>query len=566
MSSKKRAESVQRTVALCYVRLSLTRDETDLDSPERQRANIQAACDKHGWIPEWYEDTEGHRSGTKEKNRPGWLALKERLGDPDVAGVVANDLARLHRKGWRVGSLLDYLDEHRVGLVLAAPGRDFDFTGPQGRMMIMLIAMMDEWYAMDTSQRQKDSVRYRRSRGLAVGRLPFGTIQPKNGFLERSPFGVWFLPDGSVVEGRFNECPVEGAAFKGYFEAAERVMKLFAENRYGRRKIASIVNSEGYRFRSVKGKPKRFDDEAVRAILANWHTYGGVLMPGKATGRSAKTMLPENIALNPERAIMDIDLCYRVGKVRHERYQEQHFAAPIEAYVYPLAGIAYCAHCDRAGERTRLQGYEAYRTLPRYRHGDRRRDCGAQNRSVKAEILEAEFSRLIKALVVKPEAASQMAEEFMQNNQQGRSETERAEILAEIALCKQRIKNAETLFLKARIDQRELERNIEENENEIARLQVALSEESEIKEMIEMSIKMFMMMGSEWDEASNEDKQEYVQSLFSEVVFDLDTHMITRFELKPKVKPYLQVQVSRGACLEGFEPPTLCSVGKCSIH
>src|SRR5260221_23704 len=123
-----------------------------------------------------------------------------------------------------VGSLLDYLDEHRVGLVLAAPGRDFDFTGPQGRMMTMLIAMMDEWYAMDTSQRQKDSVRYRRSKGVAVGRLPFGTIQPKNGFLERSPFGVWFLPDGSIVEGRHDECPVEGAAFKGYFDAAERVI------------------------------------------------------------------------------------------------------------------------------------------------------------------------------------------------------------------------------------------------------------------------------------------------------------------------------------------------------
>ncbi len=566
MSSKKRAESVQRTIALCYVRLSLTRDETDLDSPERQRANIQAACDKHGWTPEWYEDTEGHRSGTKEKNRPGWLALKERLGDPDVAAVVANDLARLHRKGWRVGSLLDYLDEHHVGLVLAAPGRDFDFTGPQGRMMIMLIAMMDEWYAMDTAQRQKDSVRYRRSRGIAVGRLPFGTIQPKNGFLERSPFGVWFLPDGSIVEGRHNECPVEGATFRGYFEAAERVMKLYAENRYGRRRIAKIVNSEGYRFRDVKGKPKLFDDEAVRAITANWHTYGGVIVPGKATGRSAKTMLPENVALVPERAVMDIELCYRVGTVRNERYREKRFAAPIESYTYPLAGIVYCAHCYNVGERTRLQGYEAYRTLPRYRHGDRCPNCGAQNRSVKAEILEAEFSRLIKALVVKPEAASKMAEEFTQGSQQRRSESERAEILAEIALCKQRIKNAETLFLKARIDQPELDRHIEENENEIARLQVTLSEETQIKEMMELSIKMFTEMGSEWDEASNEDKQGYAQSLFSEVIFDLDTHRITSFKLKPRVEPFLQVQVSSQACLEGFEPPTSCSVGKRSIH
>jgi DNA invertase Pin-like site-specific DNA recombinase len=565
MSSKKLAKSVQRNVALCYVRLSLTRDETDLDSPERQRANIQAACEKHGWIPEWYEDTEGHRSGTKEKNRPGWLALKERLGHPDVAAVVANDLARLHRKGWRVGSLLDFLDEHGVGLVLAAPGRDFDFTGPQGRILLMLIAMMDEWYAMDTSQRQKDSVRYRRSKGIAVGRLPFGTIQPKNSFLERSPYGVWLLPDGTIVEGRHDECPTEDAVFKGYFEAAERVMKLYAENRYGRRRIANIVNSEGYHFRDVKGKPKLFDGEAIRAITANWHTYGGVILPGKATGRSAKTMLPDNIALIPERAVMDIDLCYRVGAVRNERYREKRFAPPIKSYIYPLAGIVYCAHCDSVGERTRLQGYEAHRSLPRYRHGDRCPHCTAKNRSVKAEILEGEFSRLIKALVVKPEAASKMAEEFAQGNQQRRSESERAEILAEIALCKQRIRNAETLFLKARIDQQELDRHIEENENEIARLQVLLSEEAQIKEMMELSVKMFTEMGNEWDEASSEDKQEYAQSLFSEILFDLDTHRITGFKLKPKVEPFLRVQVSSQVCLEGFEPPTSCSVENYSL-
>ena len=159
-----------------------------------------------------------------------------------------------------------------------------------------------------------------------------------------------------------------------------------------------------------------------------------------------------------------------------------------------------------------------------------------------------------------------MAEGFTQSSEKGQSENDRAEILAEIAVCKQRIKNAETLFLKARIDQQELERNIEENENEITRLQVTLSEESQIKEMMELSIKMFTLMGSEWDEASNEDKQTYVQSLFSEVVFDLDTHQITRFKLKPTVEPFLQLHVSSQVCLEGFEPPTSCSVGKRSIH
>jgi DNA invertase Pin-like site-specific DNA recombinase len=114
MSSANRPTPPQRVTALCYVRLSVTRDESDLNSPERQRANIQAECDRHGWTPEWYEDVEGHKSGTQEDNRPGWLALKNRLGDSDVVAVVANDLSRLHRKGWRVGNLIDMLEKYGI--------------------------------------------------------------------------------------------------------------------------------------------------------------------------------------------------------------------------------------------------------------------------------------------------------------------------------------------------------------------------------------------------------------------------------------------------------------------
>ena len=33
----------------------MSRDESDLNSPERQRANIQAECDRRGWIAEWIE-------------------------------------------------------------------------------------------------------------------------------------------------------------------------------------------------------------------------------------------------------------------------------------------------------------------------------------------------------------------------------------------------------------------------------------------------------------------------------------------------------------------------------
>ena len=88
MPRKRSRQSIARTVALCYVRQSQTRDDTDTNSPNRQRENIRLVCEQHGWKPEWYEDVDGHKSGTKVKNRPGWLALKARMSDPDVAAMV----------------------------------------------------------------------------------------------------------------------------------------------------------------------------------------------------------------------------------------------------------------------------------------------------------------------------------------------------------------------------------------------------------------------------------------------------------------------------------------------
>jgi DNA invertase Pin-like site-specific DNA recombinase len=132
MFRQKQSVSIPRNIALCYIRQSMTRDANDTNSPERQRANIQIICDQHGWTPEWYMDADGHKSGRQEKNRPGWLALKARLSDPDVAALVANDTSRLHRKSWRIGDLLDFLQEHKIRLVLASSRQEIDLTGISG--------------------------------------------------------------------------------------------------------------------------------------------------------------------------------------------------------------------------------------------------------------------------------------------------------------------------------------------------------------------------------------------------------------------------------------------------
>ncbi|MBP8972308.1 MAG: hypothetical protein KBH93_00420 [Anaerolineae bacterium] len=48
-----------------------SRDASDMNSPERQQANIERVCREHGWTPEWYVDAEGHKSARTVNNRPG---------------------------------------------------------------------------------------------------------------------------------------------------------------------------------------------------------------------------------------------------------------------------------------------------------------------------------------------------------------------------------------------------------------------------------------------------------------------------------------------------------------
>jgi DNA invertase Pin-like site-specific DNA recombinase len=189
--------SVERSVALCYIRRSWVKNEKDMVSPHIQRQHIQRVCEVQGWKMEWYEDTDGHKSGMHENNRPGWLSLKARMTDPDIVAIVAYDLSRLHRRGWRIGDLLDFVERHTIRLVLADPNRSIDFSTPQGRLMAQLAAIFDEYYAVDISLRRKANIAYKKAQNKTVGLPPFGTKRDEEGYLIPSNEGAWLMLDGS---------------------------------------------------------------------------------------------------------------------------------------------------------------------------------------------------------------------------------------------------------------------------------------------------------------------------------------------------------------------------------
>ncbi len=558
MSLKNQTGPVHRVVALCYVRLSMTRDESDLNSPERQRANILAECGRRDWQPEWYEDVEGHKSGTKEENRPGWLALKARLGDPDVIAIVANDLSRLHRKGWRVGSLIDFLEQHNVGLVLAAPGRNLDLSGPTGKISTMIMALMDEYYATDTSQKQKDSVHFRRAKGVIVGPIPFGTVRNKDGYLSLSPDGVWLLPDGTSVPGQSGQtAPHEKAIWRGFANAAQRCLEIFSEGRHGRRRIAELLNREGYRYRNSEGRIVPFNADDARRITANWVEYGGGVVPGKAKDRRAKDVTPETVALSAERAVFNLDLCYRVGHVRQERARNvkrnPDNSVRLDATSYPLSKLVYCAHCEQVALATDDSGVRSYLTgksgsskvARRYRHDTERR-CSAQSRSVRADLLERDFLHVLGHLTVKPDALPMLAQALEYFNQQNRAEDQLTIILTEIAHWRQRARNSDLLFAKARISEEDWQAAIDTAEHEIVRLQSQVAQEHEAELALKLTLEMVANLVGNWTQSNDEMRRAFASSLFEYLVYDLDARRIVDFKLKPWAELLMQLKITLG--------------------
>lgn len=550
MSSRKqssKAPAIQRVTALCYIRQSWTRDQNDTNSPERQRANIQAVCERKGWIPEWYVDAEGHKSGRFEANRPEWLRLKKRLVDPDVVALVTNDLARLHRKSWHVGRTVEELDTYGVVLVFAAPGREIDTSTPYGRLALNFIAMQDEAYATDIAQRVKDSIHYRKGKGITVGIPPFGTVRDEKGFLAPTPCGAWLLPSGRYVSGDDKDTPPQpDAVWFGYYDCAHRILELYAKNAIGYNKLAKQLTKEGWMFRDRWNKPRLISSADVRRITSNWREYAGIIMNGRAKERIASEIEnPTSVLRDTGHAVFDLDLLRRVAEVQEQRsITIRPTGSTATVYDYALLRLVYCAHCERLSveqdnsrRRSRLGGTKTDKA--RYRHAEGVH-CGCERRSVPAELLEDDFFRLVRLLTIKEEALSYMIELAAQS-EHGDLDEDNLEQQRQAAIAKHRrkIEAARFLFEEGEMSKQEFVKKKEENERMIVHWEARTTETQ--KKALELSACMtaFMQLVQSWEDATGEERLSYARGLFEYIVYDLDKRQIVDFRLHPWADQYL---------------------------
>lgn len=554
MPPKQPSKLAVRNVALCYIRQSQTRDEDDNNSPKRQRHNIQRVCEQNSWIPEWYEDVGGHRSGTSEDKRPEWLALKRRINDPDVTAVVANDLSRLHRNLAGLSNLIDALEKNNVTLVLAASNNDIDVTTLTGQIYAQIRGLMDAFYAKDVAVKSVDNIEYRKGQGKTIGMPPFGTQRNEEGYLIPSKRGAWLLPDGSFIAGKVDdEPPHEEAVWRGYYECVHQILTRYVEEDIGMQRLSYQMNREGWCFRDRKKRPRPITEDDIRRVLSNWGEYGGLVFDEPAKDRKAYEIEdPDSIAFIEERAVFPLDLLREVARTRKERsIQPVDHGVNQETYPYPLASIVYCAHCEALTQeqddprlRTRLGGASSGGKR-RYRH-KAGVDCGTHNRSVLCHELEYDFGRLIELLTIKPDAADLMIELAIQSDKGFAAEHPNLEEEKKraIARCRRRIDAAVHLYRDGVISRDEYLADVERNEREIAHWEARTSETEKAALELAMCVDMVEKLEKLWKWGTPDEQQAMARSLFTEIIFDLDTRRIVDFKLKPWADRFLTIRAA----------------------
>lgn len=514
---------------------------------------------------EWYADTTGHKSGRYEKNRPDWLALKARIGDPDVIAIIANDLSRLHRKLSRLSDLLDLIDEHHMELILAAPGRELDTSTPMGRTIAQFIALQDEAYSIDISVRAKDTAIYRRKLGKVNGQVPFGTMHDEDGYLVPDVEGAWTLPDGTWVTGTRAEPPDGAADFRSYYRCAMRMLILYAYGSIGYDTVAYHLNEQGWLFSDRKGVPRLITSDDVRRVVANWPEFGGAIVE-KTTGKSrskdrSTRQGTQNVHFNPARAVMPIKLLVKVGNMLKERaYNAPDDGVVRAARDYALNRITYCAHCEKlAAEhnnpklRTTLSGNQQNDKL-RYRHKGGVK-CGCTNRSVPLEVYERDFGRLLSLLTIADDKLNLLTELSIQLKHGRSGLAQDADVEKEkqatIDLCRRRIDAAVHLYGDGRISREEYLKRVDSNEREIAHWESRTTDTQKAAMDLALVVNAVNRILRVWEGSDEKAKQEFIRALFTSITYNLDTRRIVDFKLKPWAEQFLVLRANLYATEKG---------------
>lgn len=159
---------------VAYLRKSRVIDERNGVSWEVQETKVRELAAQFGdngtrllILSDW------NASGRKgPKGRPGYRRLVEMIESGEASAVYSYNMARLSRSTHDLLELVHLADDRGVPVRLVAD--QFDTSTATGRMLLTVLAAVDEMTADLASEHAKDAVAARRARGDRIGHPYYG--------------------------------------------------------------------------------------------------------------------------------------------------------------------------------------------------------------------------------------------------------------------------------------------------------------------------------------------------------------------------------------------------------
>ncbi len=159
-------------------------------------------------------------------------------------------------------------------------------------------------------------------------------------------------------------------------------------------------------------------------------------------------------------------------------------------------------------------------------------------------MVERDFLMIIECLSLNPESLPLLVNALDHFNGENRAEEQRKATLAEIARCRQRAKNADLMFSKARMSQEDWLHAQSETEAEIERLKTQVVEQHEAEVALKLTTDMVANLVENWKQANGEMHRALAHGLFEQIVYDLDAQRIVDFKLKPWAQLLMQLKIT----------------------
>lgn len=326
--------------AMAYYRLSKEdKSKAISDSIENQRKLIREYIERHeniSLVREVYDD--GY-TGTNY-NRPGFVAVMEAVEAGEIDCLIVKDLSRLGREYIETGTYLEKIFP-ALGIRFIAINDDYDTDNPKqsDSLMVPMKNLMNETYCRDLSNKLRRQFVVQRNNGEWVG--PYVSY----GYC-KDPEDKHRLIVDEYAAGIVRE--IFQAKVEGYSQVA----------------IANTLNAEGilapseYKKQYGINYKSGFQTAAKAAWCAPMVTnilknriYVGDLIQGKRGTPNFKIKVMRerkqeewSIVENNHEAIIDPLLFEAVQKVMSRDTRR----SPKEEALLPLAGVIFCADCERS--------------------------------------------------------------------------------------------------------------------------------------------------------------------------------------------------------------------------